>query len=325
MGVAVLAVGATVPADGWPPFWQSSLAGVAPTAFGLAIVVWLIEGPAMTRERRRQTIIAQATRPLIQWVGETSWLMALGMARNLASLWDNEIDPYGEVAKDPERFRQLVLEVFNDAISVPDKGLPPNGGLTLEEYKRYLDGFKDYSRDFRDRIKGDYEVQAVLIEVIEAFNKLDRHYTIGMYPSILRDESEQLRVLGELGASLLSLVLQSKRHIAAHPPLRGCFQVIQMGASRRSMRWVIAMYTQDSVVQAEPRSPCSTAGTGPARPAFFPPPSDGAAPQSYGCPWDAARFPVPNRSERPPSPPIAPGSRRQPRSAPSVEIVPAVY
>ena len=39
--------------------------------------------------------------------------------------------------------------------------------------------------------------------------------------------------------------------VAAIGPSEGVSKVIQTGASRRSMRWVIAMYTQDPVVSGK--------------------------------------------------------------------------
>ncbi len=66
-----------------------------------------------------------------------------------------------------------------------------------------------------------------------------------------------------------------------------------------------------------------TQPSAPAQPRSFPPPSAGAAPQRYGCPWAVAQSPEPNRRGTAPSLPTSPGSRRQPRSDSGGETVPA--
>ena len=78
VAAGALVIGAVMP--GIDTFWRSLLASVAPSALVLAVVIWLIEGPLLTQERRRRQVISHNARYILQEIGEIS----TGMARELA-------------------------------------------------------------------------------------------------------------------------------------------------------------------------------------------------------------------------------------------------
>ena len=218
VGSGALTLGAVVPRVG--SYWGSFLTSVAPSAFVLAVVIWLIEGPLLTQERRRQRIISRNAGAVLKLVGEISWTMARETAEWLASEINSDIDLYGEERGDYTKFRPLVVQVFNEAVGLSVSDLPGySNSMNREYYSSLVGGFQHFSGRVRERIRGNYEIQAVLVEIIDALDDLDKDITTALYPSILRDQTSQYQALGNLGNRLLNfeagLCTKRRREIRA--------------------------------------------------------------------------------------------------------------
>ena len=203
--IAIVALLAGLLVPGLSAFVESLLAGVAPSAVVLIVVVWLIEGPYMTGENRRQSVTNQAARPLLQRIGEMSWGLGREIAEYLESSLAAGIDLHGDERGDGTRFRPLLNRVFKVATELPDPFVSPyKDGLTEETYRQFVDaGCKWFVSDIRGRVAGDYDIQAALLEVLKALDKLDLLVVRAMWPSNLKNERMRYRMLGELGSQLL--------------------------------------------------------------------------------------------------------------------------
>ena len=194
-------------AQGLSTFVESLLAGIAPSALVLAVVIWLIEGPNMTSESRRRSVTNQAAYSALHRIGEMSWGFGLEIAEYLESSLAAGIELNGEERGDATKFRPLLFQVFEVAVELPETCvLPYEDGLPEEVYRQFvLDGCRWLVSDTRDRVRGDYDVQAALLEVLEALEELNHLVTRAMWPSNLRDEKMRYRMLGKLGRQLLEL------------------------------------------------------------------------------------------------------------------------
>ena len=86
-------------------FTENILAGIAVSAFAFAIAVLLIEGPALTRERRLQKVIAIAARSVAQINEEISLMVVREIGQYLAGRLDSAIDLYGKERGDWKVFK----------------------------------------------------------------------------------------------------------------------------------------------------------------------------------------------------------------------------
>ena len=218
VGFVSLAIGAALPEIG--TFWRSFLVSTAPSALVLAIVIFLIEGPILTHQRRRQIIIARNARSVLQLVGEISSSLARETAEWLAAQFDPAIDLYGDERADYCEFRPLLVTVYEQAKEVPLKGLPLFPDLTEGEYRRWLDHYRDFIERIKNRIQGDYEVQTVLFEVVMAIDDFERQVSYSLFPPTLRNRKQRYQRLGRLGLQLLDFDKSIGAVFREHPDLR---------------------------------------------------------------------------------------------------------
>ncbi len=218
VGFEALAIGAALPEIG--TFWRSFLVSAAPAALVLAIVIFLIEGPILTHQRKRQIIVAHNARSVLYLVGEISSSLARETAEWLAAQFDPPIDLYGDERADYCEFRPLLVSVYEQSMEVPLKGLPPFPDLTEEEYRRWLDHYRDFIERIKNRIQGDYEVQTMLFEVVMAIDDFDKQVSYSLFPPTLRNQKERYQRLGWLGLQLVGLDKSIGAVVHEYPDLR---------------------------------------------------------------------------------------------------------
>jgi len=101
-------------------FLKNILAEVAGLAFALALAVWLIEGPLLTRERRLRKVISIAARSVAQLNEEIALMVVRDVGEYLAGRLEPPVDLYGEERDDWGAFK---LFVTARSFNVPDKYL----------------------------------------------------------------------------------------------------------------------------------------------------------------------------------------------------------
>ena len=172
----------------------------------LAIGIFLIEGPLMTRERRLNKVVAIAARSVAQINEERALGTVRGIGEYLASTLDSNVDLYGEERGDWTAFRGLLRQVFQDARQVPVKGLPRGSSFSEQQYLSYVEGAHYLSKRVRDAFGFHWEVQAQLLELVEHLNKLDTCITEANYGSNINDERMRYAALGKIGDALVDLI-----------------------------------------------------------------------------------------------------------------------
>lgn len=187
-------------------FLQNVLAEAAGLAFALAIVVWLIEGPVLTRDRRLRKVISMAARPVAQLNEEIALMLVREIGQYLAERLDSNVDLYGKRRGNWAAFKPLLRRVFQNARSVPNKGLPKkNVPLREEDYQSYVKAARSFADRVRSALGSNWEVQAQLLEILEHWHKLDTCITKANCPSTIRDENMRYEALGYIGDAIIDV------------------------------------------------------------------------------------------------------------------------
>jgi len=204
VGVIAFTLGFKLP--GLDGFLKNCLASLAAAMLVLAMGIWLIEGPLMTRERRLRKVIAVAARSVAQINEEIALMVVREIGQYLASKLDSNIDLYGEERGDWTAFKHLLRLVFQDARQVPVKGLPRSSPFSEEDYSNYVEGARSLTERVRSALGSNWEVQAQILELVEHLNKLSTRITEAGYGSNIRDEKMRYAALGAIGDALIDLI-----------------------------------------------------------------------------------------------------------------------
>lgn len=151
---------------------------------------------------------------------EVSSTMARQLARRLKVALDADINLSGEEQEDPGAFRPLLLAVFDKAADVTPQSLPRSQSLSEAEYRNWVSSSRDFVDRIRSRIQGDYEVQAMLYEVVTDLDEFDRSVSRSLFPPTVRNRILRYRVLGRLGRQLVEFDKAVAAVVSKHPSLR---------------------------------------------------------------------------------------------------------
>lgn len=204
VGVIAFTFGFKLP--GLDGFLKNFLASLAAAMLVLAMGIWLIEGPLMTRERRLRKVVAVAARSVAQINEEIALMVVREIGEYLASKLDSNINLYGEERGDWTAFKHLLRLVFQDARQVPVKGLPRSSPFSEEDYSSYVEGARSLTERVRTALGSNWEVQAQILELVEQLNKLSARITEAGYGSNIRDEKMRYAALGAIGDALIDLI-----------------------------------------------------------------------------------------------------------------------
>lgn len=198
-----MALGFLVP--NWLDFTNNMLAELAGFALALAAAVALIEGPILTRERRRQKAISKQASSINAMVGEISALLSSeAFVLILDELVEQVLRQSPDVS-DFTEYRKVMLATFESSRSFPEEGTPLHPNLTEDSYQEFIAGVNRFINGARKRLQGDYDVQSVLAELIEALDELDRHAYLAIFPNKLKYANTRFRTVGEIGCNLLKV------------------------------------------------------------------------------------------------------------------------
>lgn len=206
IAIALLAAICGFNLSGLDGFLKSFLPSLAASMLILAVGIWLIEGPLMTRERRLSKVIGIATRSVAQVNEEIAVMLVREIGEYLASKLDSKVNLYGEERGDWVAFKGLLRSVFQDAKEVPVKGMPKSEPLSEQDYLSFVDSVRSFVMRVRSAIGSDREVQAQLLELLEHWHKVDTHITEANYPYRISDEKMRYATLGVIGDALIDLI-----------------------------------------------------------------------------------------------------------------------
>ena len=165
-------------------------------------------------------VISRNARSTLQEFEELSSTITRRLARWLVVELDSDIDLYGEEQGDSDAFRPLLMAIFDQATEVTPQSLPQSRSLSEEEYRGWISSFRHFVDRIRSRIQGDYEVQAMLYEVVTVLDEFDRSVSRSLFPPTVRNQMLRYRVLGRLGHRLVEFDKAIAVVVGTHPSPR---------------------------------------------------------------------------------------------------------
>ena len=190
------------------PFTENLLAeaiGLA-TAFGLAVVV--IEGRSLTQQARRRRIVAQTAKSTVAEASQIGMMLTWDLGTWLVSVLDSTVDLESEDLGDDwdADIKPLLCQIYDEAEALDVDAVLSEDALSYEYYRSWINGIKDYSQRIRHRIETNLDVHERLLELAEAFDRLDSTLTRSMWPSSIRTEVDRFHSLGRVGKALTRLM-----------------------------------------------------------------------------------------------------------------------
>ena len=190
------------------PFTENLLAeafGLA-MAFGLAVMV--IEGPFLTQQARRRRILARMARSIAGEASEIGMMLTWEIGTCLVSVLDSTVDLEGEDRGDDWNadIKPLLRQVYDEAETLAVDGILYKDALSSEDYRSWIDGIEGYSQRIRNRIETNLDVNERLLELAEAFDRLDSALTRCTWPISMRTEIDRFHSLGRVGNALTGLM-----------------------------------------------------------------------------------------------------------------------
>ena len=190
------------------PFTENLIAeavGLA-IAFGLAILA--IEGPFLTQQARRRKILARTTESIVAEASEIGMMVSWEICTWLASVIDSAVEFEGEgVGTDWDAdIKPLLLQICCEAEALRAEDIVWKEVLSYEDYRSWMDGIKGYSQRIRNRFEANLDVHEQLLELAEAFDRLDVVVGSSMWVTSIRTEVDRINSLGRVGNALVRLM-----------------------------------------------------------------------------------------------------------------------
>ena len=192
-------------------FLENLIAEAIGLALAIGIVVWLIEGPVLSREKRekeRIRAIVEYKRRIFAISSEIGSLTAQEIAQFISNDFTSEVDLYGYERGNWEEFEPLLRTTFRRAMDVRRDGLPPYPSLDKESADSIMNGCRKMVMRIREEI--DSNPEFAKWEVLGMFDiRLDSIiHTIERAEglNLLDDPIEQYDVIGDLGERVLHML-----------------------------------------------------------------------------------------------------------------------
>ena len=188
-------------------FLENLIAEAIGLAFALGIIVWLVEGPILTRERRVRAILEYRQR-VFQVAGEIVTLDVIDLGRFLASILEPEIDLYGPEGGRWVEFKPLLREVFRRTGNVRRDGLPNYIGLDEEYAHSTMTGCLHIRERIKKSIdeKPEFAKREVLGNIPMTLEHMKQSVERAERLGLLSDPIARHEEISHLGESLLDIL-----------------------------------------------------------------------------------------------------------------------
>lgn len=188
-------------------FLENLIAEGIGLAFALGIVIWLIEGPVLTRERKFHAIV-EYKRQVFRVAGEIGNVFVVEIAQAIADDFEPRIDLYGHERGNPEEFKPLLRTVFRRAKEVRQCGLPRDPDLSMEDASSIIESC--LSMELRIRQVTDTRPEFAKWEVLRGFDLAlhqirsasERAVRLGL----VEDPTERYETVGHMGDLVLNML-----------------------------------------------------------------------------------------------------------------------
>ena len=183
----------------------------------LGVIIWLIEGPILTRERRVRAIL-EYRRRVFQIAGEIVSIDATDMAGFLASILEPQMDLDGPERGRWAEFKPLLREVFRRTGNVRQDGLPKYIGLDEEEARSIMTGCLGIRERIKETMdeKPEFAKWEVLGSIPMTLEQMKHSVERAERLELLSDPITRYEEIGHMGEYLLE-ILDTMEAIASTP------------------------------------------------------------------------------------------------------------
>ena len=190
--------------DNLSDFENSLLATGAGIAFALGIAILLIEGPILTRDQRRRTIL-KYRKDVCQACWDTSPFVASETANFIGADFEPRVDLDGDEREKWETFVPVLRKVFDQARLVPRTGLPAYPDLANDQYFSILESGSKMVERIQKKIGTDRDMQNQVYPVLSAVHHLGLAVQRGKEPYFVEDLMSRYEAIGIVGDAVLDV------------------------------------------------------------------------------------------------------------------------
>ena len=206
MGGALTGIGFLISGDAGS-FLENIIAELIGLTFALSIAIWVIEGPILKRERRKQAIL-RYKKAIYQRIFEPASLDVVDIARSIAHDFEPSIDLYGYEETQWDEFRPLVRRVFRQARDARQTGIPNCPSLDKDDALSIIDSWLKLERQIRDIInsKPDFATWEILGQTNLILHRIKNTGQRAKDLNLLQNEMTRYEEIGTLGELLFDLL-----------------------------------------------------------------------------------------------------------------------
>ena len=188
-------------------FLENLIAEAVGLTFALAIIVLLVEGPVLTRQRRVRAIL-EYKRKVFHRGAEIGNLLVIDMAQLITGDFEPYIDLYGPERGNWDEFEPLLRQIFRSAMEVRRFGVPDRPSLTEEAARSFMKGCEDMAKRTQEIVnsKPDFNKWDILGNFSLSFTKIVHDIERAEQLDLLSNSTERYVAIGELGDSLLEML-----------------------------------------------------------------------------------------------------------------------
>lgn len=186
-------------------FLENLIAEAIGLTFAFGIVVWLIEGPVLTRERKLRAILEYKWR-VYQRTWEIGHMMAREIAEPIATHFEPAFDLYGDERGRWDAFEPLIRAVFRRARNVPEDGLPLYPSLDEESVRMTFESCASMENRIREVIDTKPDLENQVLPLVIALARIQQHIKMADRLGFLDDQAKRYKIIGDLGDLVLDIL-----------------------------------------------------------------------------------------------------------------------
>lgn len=173
---------------------------------GIGLIVWLVEGRAITRQRRVRETLAYR-RDISQEVWNFTHMLAREMAQAIARDFDPPTDLDDHERPHWQEFKPLLRRVFRLAIDVPEQGLPARPGLGDGDARHYMESALVGVGRIQKNVDSlpHFNSRDVLGSLSFDLEQIVDHVRDALDRDLVSDPAQRYAELGHLGELVLQL------------------------------------------------------------------------------------------------------------------------
>jgi hypothetical protein len=204
LGAALLSFGFLWSSDS-KGFLENIIVEAIGLLFSLGVVVWLIDGPVLSRERRLRRVLEYKWR-VFQIIWDIGSLLARDLAQPLAGEFEPRVDLYGEESSSWQDSEPLLREVFRRLRKVTPESLPSYPNVDKEFVHRAFGSLLSMVSRIEEVINSEPKLKEEVVRQSGHLGNIrgtiERAERLGLTNELI----DQYEILGNIGDQILDLV-----------------------------------------------------------------------------------------------------------------------